>query len=141
MNGNRLRSLLLKYGVAVTVGGVLAALVIYLQGFGDAETNVERFRILADAFTIPGGLLMLCALLVWIGNQQTFTGLSYVGGRLLRSLVPFARRSEKDETYYDYVSRKRKQGGVKGYGFLFFVGAAFFAVALVFFALFYTVYQ
>lgn len=137
MNRSRVWSYVLKYGITTLIGGLMAYAVIHFHGLAEAETLMERYRILADAFTIPGVVLMLTAVLVWIGNQQAFVGLSFAGGRLMRSLLPlrFTRKKdldEKPETYYEYVTRKKAQGGIKGYGFLFVVGAVFFAVALVF---------
>ena len=132
------KKILLKYGITALVGGLMSYAVIDLHGYSMAQTPAEKYLILADAFTIPGVILMLCAVLVWIANQETFTGLTYAGKRMVRALLPFARKNEPHETYYDYLDRKRKEGKVKGYGFLFYVGAVFFAVALVFIYLFYT---
>ena len=45
---------LIKYGVTIAVGGLMAFAVIALHGYAEAATELERCRILADAFTIPG---------------------------------------------------------------------------------------
>lgn len=139
MNPKNIRSFLLKYGIATLVGGILSFAVFHFHGFANAETWAERLKILADAFTIPGVVLIFSGLLVWIGNQQMFSGITYAGSRMFRGLIPFGRSREVHETYYDYVSRKREKGGVKGYGFLFHVGGLYFALALIFFVLFYIV--
>ena len=139
MSSKRVRSFLLKYGIATLIGGMLSVTVFYLHGFGEAETWTERLRILADAFTIPGVVLIFSGLLVWVGNQQLFSGITYAGSRMFRALIPFGRSREVHETYYDYVTHKREKGGVKGYHFLYHVGGIYFALALVFYILFYVV--
>lgn len=134
---DKIIKILLKYGITAAVGGLMAFAVISLHGYADAADSAERCRILADAFTIPGVVLMLCAALVWISNAGMFYGLSYLAGRAVRALFPMGRTFEKHERYADYVLRKREKGGVHGYGFIFHVGAAFFAVAVVFIIRFY----
>ena len=129
---------LLKYGIAAAVGGAMCASVLSLHGYADAASDAERFRILADAFTIPGVILMLCWVLVWLSGEGAFEGISYAFSYAFRMLVPGGAKNP--ERYSDYVLRRREKGALKGVGFLFLTGAAFFAVALVFIALFYSVY-
>ena len=73
--------------------------------------------------------------LVMIANAGNFLALGYTVKHAVRMLLPFGNK--KDERYYDYYQRKREQGKVTGYGFLFVTGLLFMAVAMVFFALFY----
>ncbi|MCH5184247.1 MAG: DUF3899 domain-containing protein [Oscillospiraceae bacterium] len=137
MNSKQVRRFFLKYGIAVAIGGLLSYFTCISHGFWETDDLVERFKILADAFSIPGVVLALTGALVWVGNQQVFAGLTYAGGRMFHALIPFGRTREERETYYDYVTRKREKGGVKGYGFLVHVGIAYFLLSLVFFVLFY----
>ena len=51
-----------KYLGACIFGGFLAYLVVSLRDFDDASVK-ERFLILADAFTIPGIILLF--IIVW----------------------------------------------------------------------------
>ena len=134
MNGN-LKNTLLKYGITVFIGAVMVWLVLTGYGYEEVTTAAERYRILSDAFTIPGVIFMLCALLVLVSNKGAFEGISYAAGYALRMLIPGL--SKDREKYGDYVERKREKGGVKGYGFLFFTGLAFLIVSLIFIALFY----
>lgn len=126
---------LLKYGITSIVGALMAWATIELHGYADAATALERYRILADAFTIPGVVLMLCYVLVAVANEGAFEGISYALSYAVTMLIPGANK--KHERYGDYVARKRERGGIRGFGFLFFVGAAYFVVALIFIALFY----
>ncbi len=132
----KLRSILLKYGITILIGAAMVWLVIRGYGYSEAATAAQRYRILSDAFTIPGVIFMLCALLVLVSNKGAFEGISYIFGYAIQSLVPgLGGRSR--EKYGDYVERKRQKGGVRGYGFLFFTGLAFLIVSIVFIALFY----
>lgn len=139
MNRKSLLRNLLKYGIAVSVGGLMVYLTITLHGLAEATTPAEQYRILADAFTIPGVVLMLVAALVAVSNEGIFTGVSYSLTWMIRTLIPLAALKNGKESYYDYAQRKRANR-VKGYGFIFFTGLAFFTVAIVFTVLFYRVY-
>jgi hypothetical protein len=129
-------TVLLKYSITALIGFSLVVSVLNLHGFEEAVDIQDKYRILSDAFTIPGVVLMLCGALVWIANEGAFEGISYAVSYSLRMLIPGVRKEH--ERYRDYVERRRENGPVKGYSFLVITGAAFFAVALVFVALFYS---
>lgn len=131
----RLRVFLLKYGITAAAGGLLAWLTLDLHGFSRALPRLDQYRLLCDAFTIPGVLLVMIGFLVMIANAGNFLALGYAVKHAVRMLIPFGNK--KDERYYDYYQRKREQGKVTGYGFLFVTGLLFMAVAMVFFVLFY----
>jgi len=134
----RWQSNLLKYGITTAIAASLVWFHMDLQGYASAAVPAEQYRILADAFTIPGMLLLMVGLLVVISNEGMFEGLSYVVSYAVKTLVPGMNKGH--ERYGDYVERKREKGPVTGFGFLFVVGAVFMAAAGVFIALFYTVY-
>lgn len=125
---------LLKHGVAALIGAAMAVLYVALRDFAGAST-ADRYRMLCDAFTIPGVLLMLSAALVWLSNEGSFDGIGYSFRYLVDRLIPGPGKNP--EKYGDYVERRRGKK-ITGYGFLLTVGGAFFAVALVFYALFYS---
>ena len=140
MNRQKLLRTLIKYGITAAVGGLMVYLTLTLHGFAELPGQVDRYRVLADAFTIPGVVLMLVAALVAVANEGAFTGVSYSLTWMIRTLIPLAALKNGRESYRDYVERKRANR-VKGYSFLFFTGLAFFTVAIVFTVLFYRVYQ
>ena len=131
-------SLLLKYGITAAVGGCMAWTVLDLHGFAAAQSLVDKYRILADAFTIPGVVILLSGVLVLISNEGIFEGLSYVMSYAVKMLIPGA--AQKMETFRDYLLRRR-ENRVKGYGFLYVTAVVFLAAAGVFMALFYSVYR
>lgn len=135
---NRRKSLI-KYGITTIIGAIMVYATISLHGYSLAVTLADKYRILADAFTIPGVVIMLCGVLVAVSNEGAFEGISYAMSYAMKMLIP-GMGANRHEKYGDYVERKREKGGVKGYGFLFIVGGVFMIIALVFIALFYSVY-
>lgn len=126
---------LLKYGCCVLFIGLLAYLYLNLHSFSDADLS-NKLRLLCDAFTIPGLLLIMFGGLLWASNEGAMDGLGYVLGRLARTLVP-GDGIRKHERYADYVERKRNNP-VRGFSFLFIAGGVSLAVSIVFLVLFYT---
>ncbi|MBE6615179.1 MAG: DUF3899 domain-containing protein [Ruminococcaceae bacterium] len=129
---------LVKCGITAAIGGVMAWSVLNLHGFASASSQVEKYRILADAFTIPGVLMLMIGLLVVIANEGLFEGLSYVMSYAVKMLIPGMHKEQ--ERFGDYVERKREKGPVTGFGFLFITGAVFMGAAILFIILFYSIY-
>ena len=130
----RWTAFLLKYGITTLVGGLLTWLTLDLHGFSSTMPKLQQYRLLCDAFTIPGIILVMVGFLVMIANAGNFLGLGYAVKHAVKMLIPFGNK--KDERYYDYYQRKQ-QGKITGYGFIFITGLVFMAVAMVFFTLFY----
>ena len=130
----RWTAFLLRYGITTLVGGLLTWLTLDLHGFSSTMAKLQQYRLLCDAFTIPGVILVMVGFLVMIANAGNFLGLGYAVKHAVKMLIPFGNK--KDERYYDYYQRKQ-QGKVTGYGFIFVTGVLFMAVAMVFFTLFY----
>ncbi len=135
---NSSRGKVIAYTMAALVGALMVGSVLSLHGYDMAVTPAERYRILADAFTIPGVVLMLCWVLVWLSGEGAFEGLSYVCKYAVKMLIPGGMKDM--ERFGDYVERRREKGRIRGTGFLLVTGACFFAVAVVFIALFYGSY-
>ena len=123
-----------KYVFAISAAGGMAGIVLWSNDFGKAEGAWIRLKILADAFTVPGVLLMTAATLIWVASQGFFDGIGYAGRSVLRTVIPFL--SMEDEKFYDYKQR-RADDRIRGYSYLFYVGAAFFVVSLGFLAAYY----
>ena len=129
---------IVKYFAAVLFCALMVWVYIGNHDFASLS-QLEKYRILCDAFTVPGLLLILIGLLVWISNQGALDGISYAVRGLFRVFVPGAGFRQNLETYYDYLKRKEEKR-VKGYGFLFLVGGISLAIALMFYFLFYSVF-
>lgn len=128
---------LVKYGASTLFVALMSIMYLNLQDFAEAEL-ADRYRLLCDAFSVPGVLLIMFGALVWASNEGAMLGVSYVVRQAVFALIP-GKRLEREEKYGDYVARKRDKN-VTGYGFLFFTGLAALGIALIFMVLFYSVY-
>lgn len=128
----------IRYGVCTVVGLLIALLIALSRGVFSMEP-MERYRVLADAFTIPGVLMLCFGGLFFVSNAGAMNGIGYAMSHLFRAIVP-GRNTREEETYLDYVERKREKR-VHGYGFIVHTGLGFLAVSLVFILLFYQYYK
>ena len=126
---------LIKSGIVSAVGILLVILFVSSSDFG-AQTTVDKYKILCDAFTIPGLLMLMFAAMLSISNEGGLDGVSYLVKQGFRMLT---FRGISQEKYLDYVQHRR-ENRLTGYGFLYIVGAAFMVIALIFMALFYILY-
>lgn len=122
----------MKYGISAAVCGLM------IWGYGAARDVFnqplrEQYRILCDAFTVPGVVFLVLWGLVRISNTGFFDGLSYALTAAFRGLIPGGRKIPR---YSDYVAERRERRA-SGYGFLFVVGSVCLAIGLIFMALFY----
>ena len=132
-----LRSILLRYGITSGIGGLVAVFILWLLNVGGAETAADTFGILADAFVVPGVLMLGLASLLWVSADGFFDTLGYAASRVGGMLIPFFGGTAKHQTYYEYVQSKKGKRA-KGYGFLFWVGLAFFAIGMIFMILYWS---
>lgn len=134
---DKLKSNLLKYGITLLVCLAMGGFYAWDRDLLNLPL-VDQYRILCDAFTVPGILCILSGALLWVANEGALDGIGYVLSYAIHALLPGSEH--KGERYSDYKERKHgKQAS--GYGFLFVVGLALMAVALVFYALYYSVYS
>ena len=124
---------LIKYGITLGLGLVMAYVYVSLRDFS-AQTLVEKYRILCDAFTTPAVLFIMSGALVSVSNAGALDGLIYVVTQGLGMLIP--GKGLGTESYRDYVERV-SENRVKGYSFLYISGLILLVVALIFMALFY----
>ena len=135
-----LKKNLIKYGVSISLSLLLAFFYVYVRvDFADpgATALVEWYRIICDAFTIPGLILLMLGCLMSLSNTGAMDGLGYVVSIAVKMLIPGG--ALKTERYKEYLERRRANR-VRGYGFLYLVGTGCMMVSLVFMALFYSIY-
>lgn len=123
-----------KYGCCIGFAAVLALTYLWIH-LPFAQDIQDQYRMLCDAFTIPGVVLIAAGALVWVANEGVFIGVSYCVKTVIDALIP-GRRLAGYEKYGDYVERKSNRK-IKGYSCLFFSGAVAMAVASAFMLLFY----
>ena len=133
---NNYKNTIKKYVISVGIAIGMVFLTLWFQEFWKQTELVVKYKILSDAFTVPGLVFILVGCLVFLTNEGSLTALGYMLKRLGKMLNPF---SNKDmERYADYVESRKK---VTGYSFLFYTGLFFSVIAAVFIILFYSVYS
>lgn len=98
---------------------------------------VEQYRVLCDAFSIPGMMMVLFALLFSLNNLGALDTIAYLMSFLPRMIAPAA--FGEPEKLIDYVERRREKR-TKGYGFLYIVGFIFLGIAIFYLVKFYSVF-
>ena len=130
-----LKQNLLKLGISFAIALGLAYLYVSFR-ITDGMPLVEWYRMICDAFTIPGLLFLMLGLLVTLSNQGALDGIGYAATVAFKMLIGAGANQER---YTEYLERRRANR-LKGYGFLYIVGIVCMAVALVCLALFYSIY-
>lgn len=128
----KLITILLKYGIGILFGAGIVVLYLWLRDFTLPDDPQAKYKMLSDAFTIPGVLYLMVGLLIFLTNKGSLDALGYMAKRAVRMLIPFSKKP--NESYSEYVEKKRK---LSGYSFIIFIGLLFMAIAIVFIILFY----
>ena len=124
-----------RYAVCFAIGAAVAALYMATHDFGAVREAGERYRILSDAFSIPGVLFLGSGLLSWTAGKGAFDGMSYSCGLFFKVINPF-RKFERED-YPAYVERKSAGRRAKGSRlYLYVTGGVFSGAAGVFLLLF-----
>lgn len=126
---DKCKKLFAKYLFSTIAGATLTFFVLSNRGFFEATDSALKMLYLADAFTIPGVLILMLGVMVWISTKGLFDILTYSLGRFTRTLIPFTKTT--DERFGDYKERK-SENRIKSYSFMFIVGGVFLFAAIVF---------
>ena len=121
---------------AAAVGGAVAWFYGTSRWQEEMEL-VEQYRVLCDAFSIPGILMVLFALLFSLNNLGALDTIAYLMSFLPRMIAPGA--FGEPQKLIDFVENRRQKRS-KGYGFLYIVGFIFLGIAIVYLVLFYKVF-
>ena len=124
--------------VLITAAAGMASVVFYAlsRDFFQQEL-VEQYRILCDGFFLPGIFMVFFGLMFVMNNLGALDSITYLLKYAVRTFVPSA--FGEMPKYLEYVEQRR-ENRVSGYGFLFWTGLFFLAIATVFLLLFYSVY-
>ena len=130
---SKVKSLLIKYGCCAVFDALMVWGIVSSRDF--SKGGLETFyRYWSDAFFIPGILLILGGLLMFVANEGSFDAIGYLMRSVIAKVVPGDRM--KHETYAEYVER-RNEKKVTGYSFLFIAGLVTVAISTVFLVLYY----
>ena len=123
-----MRKKITGFAICVVFGIAVFFLVCWLSHYTTLETDQERLRVLCDAFTIPGILLLAAAGLIWAANNGAFYGISYGLRTAKQILLPFL--PSEYVKYRDYIEKK-KEKKVTGYRFIFITGLVFLLAGVI----------
>lgn len=129
------------FAVSMVISLILAAVFTFLRldlNALDQVPAVEVYRVLCDAFTVPGLLMLMFALLMSVSNEGALDGVGYVALNALKMLIPGG--ALKMENYKEYLERRRANR-VKNYVTLYLTAAICLAISAIFLILFYTVFE
>lgn len=136
MSKNRL----IKYLSTTVFCTAITVYYVLTQGLGD-KTLAEKFRVLADGFTIPALLVGGLGLMMIIADTGTLDGVVY-GMQVAFQMLTFQLVSKKKPVNYGEFKeqreenrRERKENG-GGFGYLVIVSGAFLLIAIIFVLLF-----
>ena len=133
------KSLKVKILRCLSAAAIAAAVAWwYADSRWEADMDlVLRYRVLCDAFTIPGAMMVLTALLMSLNNLGALDTIMYLMSYLPRMIAPGA--FGEPEKLLDFVEHRREKRG-KGFGFLYIVGFIFLGIAVYYLVKFYSVY-
>lgn len=133
----QLKTGIIKYAVTFAIALSLVAYYAFSRDIFTQEL-VMQYRILCDGFFLPGVFLIFFGLLFIMNNVGALDAISYLLKYAVRTFVPGAFSDMP--RYLEYVEARREKR-VKGFEFIFIVGAVLLAISVVFLILFYSVYQ
>ena len=123
--------------LAATIIAAAVAILYMVSNDVTSLSGSELYRVLCDAFTIPGLLYLLLWGLIWASHKGALDGLGFVFSNMFAALIP-GMRAKRTTKYYDYVQLRRENRKPFSYvRFLGVVGGVFLLVAIVFLILFY----
>ena len=130
------KKILTKYTVIIAIAAAIAVFIMSVKGINTVESTIDTYKILTDAFTVPGVLFMMIAALMWASKDGFFDGLGFSASRIGNAFLPLVGAVSQHENYYEYKQRKIKNRGEKGFLPILYVGLGFFAVAMIFYILY-----
>ena len=134
------KKLLFRYVVTTLICAAVTVCYIWSQGLSD-KSVIDKYKILADGFTIPAILLGSFGLLMIIADTGTLDGVVFgmMSAFQMLSFQIFSKGkpisyAEFKEQREDIRERRRANGG--GFGFMLVVSGVFLLIAIFFVFLF-----
>lgn len=125
--------------ISITVVALTISVYLMIDRGVFAQTDIaEIYKLLCDAFFVPGIIFSCLGVLVAVSNEGFFDIFSYSMRIFVDSFTRNKNFRNEYQTYFDYTRRnKEKNTNVK---FVLHVGLAFIAIGTIFNILFYSVY-
>lgn len=128
---------LLQYSITTAIGVSVAVVIMAVKGlFGGVELEPQEiYKILSDAFFVPGVIIGGVGLIVFASHGGVFDMLGF-SVRLFFDLFRRDVTKRKYRDFYEYKEAKKDKQR-SSILFLLLVGVAFIAVSIVFLVLYY----
>lgn len=120
---------ILPYLIPFIIGLILFIIVIVTKKLFQQKDLQTIYRILSDAFALPGIVIGGFGLLVVLSNEGAFDIISY-GFTLFIGKFKKDVSARKYKTYYDYKIAKR--GNKKSFANILIVGIFYFLLSILF---------
>ncbi len=129
-----------KYLITLLVGLLFAGSFCLTNGLVGETDPVKVNRILADAFTIPGVMLVCIGCFQFCVSHGAFYGIQYAIHSLFVNHNWSRTRFKDKETYTEYVeAKKEKSAGKTTSPYLFHIGLLFILISVIFIIAFHNV--
>lgn len=123
------KELLIKYLICFGVACLITFVVFWIQGFFTDRID-QNIQILADGFTVSGGLMTMFAGMMFVSSQGALIGVGFIVRTfVLAWFVPGGRK--KQEVYAKYRERKMAELKKSSDHCILFTGLAFLAVGII----------
>lgn len=123
-----------SYIIPLIVSFALCFLILIVKDIFNQDTTKEIMHILADAFFVPGVVMICTGLLVFTSNEGTFDMLAYGVTKLIDLFRSDATRN-KHKSFYDYSVAKHEEKS--RFGHLLIIGLAFLGLSIIFTLVYY----
>ena len=128
------------YFITALIACVLLAVMLWVEGLfdGAGNTPAHLFRILSDAFLIPGALLLIIGGAVGVYQLGAFDGAVYFVKQFSTALDRSKQKSHHIQTFAEFVERRDAADKVP-VGHFLWVGGCMFVLSVLFLILIYLV--
>lgn len=119
----------IKYLITAASGLVFVLVICIAKGVFRMTEAKEIIRIICDAVTLVGVILVCVGLLTVLNKAGAFDGLGYSFKSMIRVMRNYPKDDSTPKTYYDYKKAVDKKRSRKWY--LVIVGAGYLVVAVI----------
>ena len=124
---------------SITVVSLAISIYIMFDKALFSQTDIAQiYKILCDAFFVPGILFACFGVMLGISNEGFFDIFAYSMHLFVDNFTKSKNFRAQYETYFDYTRRDREKN--TNMKFVFHVGLAFLVIAIIFNLLFNSVY-
>lgn len=124
--------------ICLIINAIIAGLFIGFSFLSkEMNWNIDKFRILSDAFSLPGIYTILFFLISWVSGEGAFDAISYgVQVAFFTIFYKDLRETKLPKTYADYreLKRHKKKGRTL---FLLVAGGIFLLIGIIFYIILY----